>query len=69
VEQVFVDGSGRRRLLLRALGATVAAAALTYLALVGGGALAGAPLSQPAVTAPPPGVTSVVSNELAEDQR
>lgn len=68
-EPVFVDGTGRRRLLLRALGALVAAAALTYLGLVGGGALAGAPAPGPAATAPPPGVSSVTSDDLVKDQR
>ena len=68
-EPVFVDGSGRRRVLLRALGAVVAAASLTYLVLVGGGALAGPPHAAPGITAPLPGVTSTVTDHPAEAQR
>lgn len=67
-EPVFVDGSGRRRLLLRALGALIATAALVYLGLVGGGALAGPATPAPATTAPP-GVISATSHDLVEDPR
>ncbi|MEJ2887699.1 hypothetical protein [Actinomycetospora aeridis] len=66
-DPVFVDGSGRRRALVRVLGALVAAASLSYVVLVGCGALAGSPapsgprpveIAEPAtgpapVTAPP----------------
>ena len=68
-EPVFVDGSGRRRVLLRALGAVLAAASLTYLVLVGGGALTGPPHAGPGTSAPLPGVTSTVSDHPAEAQR
>lgn len=62
-QPVFVDGSGRRRRLVRLLGGAVAAASLSYVVLVGCGAVAGAP--QPVAPAPAPAGpgSSVISTD------
>lgn len=69
VEPVFVDGSGRRRLLLRALGVAVAVACLTYLVLVVGGVLAGPPHAASLGAVVPPGVSGVAAAHLTEGPR